>query len=64
MEKITPETLKGWLGAPDLFVIDLRNVAAWEGSSIKIKGAHRIDPAQWPSAAAGDLPRDKRLVLY
>jgi rhodanese-related sulfurtransferase len=64
MAKITPETLKVWLGAPDLFIVDLRNAAAWEDSEARIKGAHRLDPAQWPSAAAGDLPRDKRVVLY
>jgi rhodanese-related sulfurtransferase len=63
MEKITPETLKVWLGAPDLFLVDLRNAAAWEGSGARIKGAHRLDPTQWPPSA-GDLPRDKRIVLY
>jgi hypothetical protein len=64
MERVTPETLNSWLGAPDLFVVDLRNAAAWEGSNVKIKGAHRLDPTQWTPAAAGDLPRQKRLVLY
>ena len=64
MEKITPETLKGWLGASDLFILDLRNQAAWEGGDAKIKSAHRFDPGQWSPASARDIPRDKRIVLY
>jgi uncharacterized protein YndB with AHSA1/START domain len=64
MERITPETLKDWLGEPDLFIIDLRNQAAWEGSAAKIKQAHRFDPAQWSPAQALDIPPDKKLVLY
>ncbi len=63
MEKITAETLKGWLEDPDVFVIDLRNQADWEDSNTKIRHAHRFDPfkvANWSKT----LPRDKNLVLY
>ncbi len=63
MEKIDPDILKGWLGAPDVFIIDLRNQAAWEGSNAKIAGAHRFDP-QRVSEWSRDLSKDQRLVLY
>jgi hypothetical protein len=64
MERITPETLKGWLGASDLCIADVRNQAAWEGSDTKIKHARRFDPAQWSAASAKGIPRDQRIVLY
>jgi rhodanese-related sulfurtransferase len=64
MEKITPETLRGWLGDMDLFILDVRNQAAWEGSRAKIRQAHRFDPARWSPDAAGDIPKDNKIVLY
>jgi rhodanese-related sulfurtransferase len=63
VEKIDADTLRNWLETPDIFILDLRNQAAWEGSDSKIRGAHRFDPqrmAEW----SGNLPRDRRLVLY
>jgi hypothetical protein len=63
MEKIDKETLRGWLGDPGVFIIDVRTQADWEGSPVKVEHAHRFDP-QKVTEWAQDLPRDKKLVLY
>lgn len=63
MEKIDSDILKGWLGAPDVFIMDLRNQVAWQGSNAKIAGAQRFDP-QRVSEWSRDLSKDQRLVLY
>ncbi len=63
MAKIAPDTLKDWLDDPQIFILDLRNPTAWEGSRSKIRHAHRFDPTRFPEWAR-NLPRDKKLVLY
>ncbi len=62
---VDPDTLKSWLGAPDLFLVDVRSPGTWRRSDIKIKGAVRGDPSKDKVAAWGrDLPKDKKIVLY
>ena len=63
MEKIDADTLKDWLEAPDLYIIDVRGQSAWDESAAKIRHAHRFDPYAVESWGK-NLPRDKRLVLY
>ena len=62
-EKIGPETLKSWLEDPEVFIMDLRQPGAWQGSPAKIKNAHHFDPTAFP-AWVKDLPQDQKLVLY
>jgi len=61
--RIAPETLKGWLGNPDLLIIDVRQPADWQSSTTKIKGALRLNPDDVKSWAAA-IPKDKKIVLY
>jgi len=64
MEKITQETLRGWLKDPQVFIMDVRSPQAWEASSAKIEHAHRFDPTQLTLAAIKDIPKDKKVVVY
>jgi len=61
--RIAPQTLKGWLGNPDVLIIDVRQPADWQSSPTKIKGARRLNPDEVKSWAA-TLPKDKKIVLY
>ncbi len=62
---VNPDTLKSWLGAPELLLIDVRPPEAWSEATTKIKGAVRRDPGEDKVAVWGkDLPRDKKIVLY
>ncbi len=63
MEKIDAETLRDWLDAADLYIIDVRNQAAWDESDLKIKFAHHFEAYEVENWGK-DLPRDKRLILY
>ena len=63
MKFLNKETLKSWLGTPELFLIDVRSPQAFAQSIAKIEQAHRIDPAKLPNLAP-DLPKDRKLVLY
>jgi rhodanese-related sulfurtransferase len=63
MKTVDRETLKGWLGQPDLFLMDLRNAADWNRSIAKIDNAHRFDPERL-SKMVRDIPKNKKLVLY
>lgn len=63
VKKVAKETLKAWLGQPDLVIIDLRIPMDWIASDKKIKGAVYRDPikvAGWGK----HLPKDKKIVLY
>jgi rhodanese-related sulfurtransferase len=64
VEKIDKETLRSWLGDPQVFIMDVRAPKDWEASDIKIEHAHRFDPVQPVASWAKDVPRDKKLVLY
>jgi rhodanese-related sulfurtransferase len=57
------ETLKSWLGDPQVIIIDVRAPQDWESSKTKIKGAVRQDSKDVKTWAAG-LPKDKKIVLY
>jgi len=51
------------LDFPDIMIIDVRRGSDWEGSELMIKNGVRKaynDVDGW----AGDVPRDKTLVLY
>ena len=61
--RIDKETLKSWLGNPDVLILDVRQPGDWQGSGTKIPGAVREDPHA-VNAWAATLPKDKRLVLY
>lgn len=63
MERIDKETLKHWLGLPDVFLLDVRSPKAWDQSAAKIEKAHRLDPRRL-SQLAQDLPKNKKLVAY
>jgi rhodanese-related sulfurtransferase len=64
MEKITKETLRGWLEDPQVFIMDVRSPQAWEASTAMIKHAHRFDPTQLTTADLKTIPKDKKVVLY
>ena len=60
---ITKEKLKGWLGRPEVILLDVRKKPDWETSSRKIPGAIHEDYEQvkiW----APKYPRGKTFVLY
>ena len=63
MKTVDKETLKGWLGQPDLFLMDVRSAAGWRGSIAKIEHAHRFEPDRLGKMAR-DIPKNKKLVLY
>jgi rhodanese-related sulfurtransferase len=61
--RVDQETVKSWLGDPQVLIIDVRTGKSWEKSNRKITGAVRHDPRavkQW----AASLPKDKKIVLY
>ncbi len=60
---ISINQLKLILDNPQVVVIDVRTIAAWRKSPVKIKGAVRGAPKQFESWSK-DFPRDKALVLY
>jgi rhodanese-related sulfurtransferase len=61
--RIDKETLKSWLGNPELMIIDVRQSRDWQSSDKKIKGAVREDPHA-VDAWASTLTKDKKIVLY
>lgn len=63
MKTVDKETLKNWLGQPDLFLMDVRSSDGWGRSIAKIEYAHRFDPDKLTKMAQ-DLPKNKKLVLY
>jgi rhodanese-related sulfurtransferase len=63
MRPVDKETLKSWLGQPDLFLMDVRGTSAWNRSIAKIEHSHRFDPEKFGKMAQ-DIPKNKKLVLY
>ena len=61
--RVDKETVKGWLGDPQVVIVDVRAGSDWQDSKTKIKGAVRQDPKQVQTWAAS-LPKDKKIVLY
>ena len=61
--RVEKDTLKGWLGNPNVLLIDVRAAKDWKGSDKKIKGAVRQDPEQTKTWVAG-MSKDKKIVLY
>ena len=61
--RVDKETVKGWLGNPQVVIVDVRAGSDWEDSKTKIKGAVRQDPKSVQTWAAS-LPKDKKIVLY
>ncbi|MEK7313630.1 MAG: rhodanese-like domain-containing protein [Deltaproteobacteria bacterium] len=47
------------LGKRDVLILDLRSFGAYNASKVKIKGAVRIEPAQFM-----DLPKGKKIITY
>ncbi|MDI6852894.1 MAG: hypothetical protein QME75_04725 [Deltaproteobacteria bacterium] len=63
VKRVDKETLKGWLGRPDVMIIDVRAPQDWAGSDKKIAGAVRRDPddvATWGKT----LPQGNKIVTY
>ncbi len=63
MKTVDKETLKDWLGQPDLFLMDVRSTTAWDKSIAKIESSHRFEPERFEKMA-WEVPKNKRLVLY
>jgi predicted sulfurtransferase len=61
--RVDKETVKGWLGNPQVIIVDVRAGNDWQDSKTKIKGAVRQDPKAVQTWAAS-LPEDKKIVLY
>lgn len=61
--RVDQDTVKSWLGDPQVLIIDVRTRKSWEQSEKKIKGAVRQDPKKVENWAAS-LPTDKKIVLY
>jgi hypothetical protein len=61
--RIDKETLKSWLGNPEVIILDVRQPKDWQGSDKKIQGAVRVDPHAVDTWAA-TLPKNKKIVLY
>lgn len=64
MELIDKETLRGWLGDPQVFIMDVRSPRDWDSSNSKIEHAHRFDPHKLTPESIRDIPRDKKIVVY
>ena len=64
MERIDKETLRGWLGDANVYILDLRVPRDWEASQAKIEHAHHFDPLQPVETWAQKLPKDKKIVAY
>lgn len=63
VKSISRETLRSWLGQPELFLVDVRSPQAFARSIAKIELAHRIEPDKVP-AVAKDIPKNRKVVLY
>jgi rhodanese-related sulfurtransferase len=63
MKAVDKETLKSWLGDPNLFLMDVRSTSARNHSIAKIEHSHRFDPEKFGKMAQ-DIPKNKILVLY
>ena len=63
MKIVDKETLRDWLGDPDLFLMDVRSTAARNHSIAKIEHSHRFDPEKLGKMTQ-DIPNNKKLVLY
>ena len=63
VKRITVDDLKGRLGSPDIFIVDVRAPQAWDESAQKIPGALRILVSEL-EVRYQELPRDKELVFY
>ena len=61
--RVDKETVKGWLGNPQVVILDVRAGSDWQDSKTKIKGAVRQDPKAVQTWAAS-IPKDKKIVLY
>lgn len=60
---IAPEQALILLESPDTIFIDVRSVASYQESGVRIPGSqwrHPHKPEQW----LADYPRDKTLILY
>ena len=63
VERMKAETLLQQLDSPEIMIIDVRRGTDWEGSELMIKNAVR-KPYNDVDGWAGDVPKDKTLVLY
>ncbi len=61
--RVDKDTLKNWLGDPNLVLLDVRAEGDWQGSDKKIKGALRRDPKKVKEWAV-TFNKDKKIVLY
>ena len=61
--RVDKETVKGWLGNPQVVIVDVRAGSDWQDSKTKIKGAVRQDP-QGVQAWAASLHKENKIVLY
>ena len=61
--RIEKDILKGWIGDPNVLVIDVRSDHDWKASDKKIKGAVRQGPTDVKGWASG-LSKEKKIVLY
>lgn len=61
--RVDKETLRSWLGDPNLVILDVRAPGDWQRSNRKIPGALRRNPRA-VNTWAGELPQDKKIVLY
>jgi 3-mercaptopyruvate sulfurtransferase SseA len=62
--RMNKEELKGMLGSADVVVIDVRQPAQWDGTDLKILGAHREDPGKKAESWVAKYPKHKTIVLY
>ena len=64
MERIDKETLRDWLGDPEVYILDVQVPRDWDASPAKIEHAHHFDPLQPVETWAQNLPQDKKIVAY
>jgi rhodanese-related sulfurtransferase len=63
VESISKETLKSWLGQPELFLADVRSPEAFGRSIAKIELAQRLEPDKIKTQAK-KIPKHLKVVLY
>lgn len=60
---LTAEELKAHMAAAEqVMVLDVRSAADWTSSLVKIRGAIRVDTAEWEIDP--NWPRDRLTVVY
>jgi hypothetical protein len=63
MERLDQETLRGWLGDPEVYLLDVRMPRDGDASPAKVEPAHHFDPLQPVETWAGNCDETRKSWL-